>query len=56
MFVNGRTLSVDGQCCVFPGQKKVTDINSLANEYLRLCHHGLRTKDKLFKSKVETDF
>lgn len=31
--------------------KGLTDINALANEYLRLNYHGLRSKDKLFNLK-----
>lgn len=38
------------------GKKEPTDINALADEYLRLAYHGLRAKDKLFNAKVETDF
>ena len=38
------------------GQKELTDINALANEYLRLAYHGLRAKDKSFNAKFETDF
>jgi len=38
------------------GQKELIDINSLANEYLRLAYHGLRAKDKSFNAKFETDF
>ena len=30
------------------GQKEPTDINKLADEYLRLAYHGLRAKDNLF--------
>jgi len=37
------------------GQKEPTDINALANEYLRLAYHGLRAKDKSFNAKAETD-
>ncbi len=39
------------------GQKELTDINKLADEYLRLAFHGLRAKDKTFNSdfKLETD-
>ena len=33
-----------------------TDINKLADEYLRLAYHGLRAKDKLFNATLETDF
>jgi signal transduction histidine kinase len=38
------------------GQKEVTDINVLADEYLRLAYHGLRAKDKSFNAKFETHF
>ncbi len=38
------------------GEKEPTDINALADEYLRLAFHGLRAKDKSFNSKIETDF
>jgi len=38
------------------GQKELTDINVLADEYLRLAYHGLRAKDKSFNSKMDTDF
>ena len=38
------------------GQKEPTDINALADEYLRLAYHGLRAKDKAFNAKFETDF
>ncbi|WP_296704088.1 ATP-binding protein [Algoriphagus sp.] len=38
------------------GQKVPTDINSLADEYLRLSYHGLRAKDKTFNATLETDF
>ena len=37
------------------GQKELTDINSLADEYLRLAYHGLRAKDKTFNAKFETN-
>src|SRR6185436_14689492 len=37
------------------GQKEPTDINALADEYLRLAYHGLRAKDKSFNAKIETD-
>src|SRR5436190_933984 len=37
-------------------QKELTDINALAEEYLRLAYHGLRAKDKSFHAKFETDF
>jgi signal transduction histidine kinase len=38
------------------GIKEPTDINILADEYLRLAYHGLRAKDKSFNSKIEKDF
>jgi len=38
------------------GQKELTDINALADEYLRLAYHGLRAKDKSFNAKFVTDF
>jgi signal transduction histidine kinase len=38
------------------GQKEPTDINLLADEYLRLAFHGLRAKDKSFNAKFETEF
>ena len=38
------------------GQKELTDINALADEYLRLAYHGFRAKEKLFNAKLETDF
>ena len=38
------------------GQKEPTDVNALADEYLRLAYHGLRAKDKTFNAKLETDF
>jgi signal transduction histidine kinase/ligand-binding sensor domain-containing protein len=37
------------------GEKEVTDINQLVDEYIRLCYHGLRAKDKTFNAKIETD-
>jgi signal transduction histidine kinase len=38
------------------GQKEPTDINALAEEYLRLAYHGLRAKDKEFNATLKTDF
>ena len=38
------------------GQKEPTDINALADEYLRLAYHGIRAKDKTFNSLTETNF
>jgi signal transduction histidine kinase len=36
------------------GLKELTDINALADEYLRLSYHGLRAKDKSFNAIIET--
>ena len=38
------------------GQKELTDINALADEYLRLSYHGLRAKDKSFNAILKTRF
>ena len=38
------------------GNKELTDINSLADEYLRLAYHGIRAKDKTFNASMQTDF
>jgi signal transduction histidine kinase len=38
------------------GVKAPTDINALADEYLRLAYHGLRAKDKSFNATLKTDF
>jgi len=38
------------------GTKELTDINALADEYLRLAYHGLRAKDKSFNATMKTDF
>ena len=38
------------------GKKEPTDINKLADEYLRLSYHGMRAKDKLFNAALQTDF
>jgi len=37
-------------------KKEATDINALADEYLRLAYHGLRAKDKSFNAQLITDF
>ena len=37
-------------------KKEPTDINALADEYLRLSYHGLRAKDKSFNATMQTDF
>jgi two-component system NtrC family sensor kinase len=41
---------------VSAGQKEPTDINALADEYLRLAYHGMRAKDKTFNAEIKTDF
>ena len=38
------------------GIKEPTDINALADEYLRLAYHGLRAKDKSFNAIMKTDY
>ena len=34
------------------GERQLTDINALADEYMRLSYHGLRAKDKSFNSEM----
>jgi signal transduction histidine kinase len=41
---------------VTTGQKEPTDVNALADEYLRLSYHGMRAKDKTFNATLQTDF
>ncbi|RPD99160.1 sensor histidine kinase, partial [Aureibaculum marinum] len=38
------------------GEKEPTNINAIADEYLRLAYHGLRAKDKSFNATLNTDF
>jgi two-component system NtrC family sensor kinase len=38
------------------GVKEPSNINTLADEYLRLAYHGLRAKDKSFNASMTTDF
>jgi signal transduction histidine kinase/ligand-binding sensor domain-containing protein len=38
------------------GIKEPTNINALADEYLRLAYHGLRAKDKLFNAALITNY
>jgi signal transduction histidine kinase len=38
------------------GQKILTNINNLTDEYLRLSYHGLRAKDKSFNAQFIMDF
>ena len=35
------------------GERALTDINELADEYLRLSYHGMRAKDKTFNASFE---
>jgi two-component system, NtrC family, sensor kinase len=42
--------------CSSTGSKEPTDINKLAEEYLRLAYHGFRVKDKQFNASILTDF
>jgi signal transduction histidine kinase len=37
------------------GKKEITNINALADEYLRLAYHGLRAKDKSFNAEFKTN-
>jgi signal transduction histidine kinase len=41
---------------VSTGKKELTDINALADEYLRLSYYGLRAKDKDFNADFKTNF
>jgi signal transduction histidine kinase len=38
------------------GKREATDINALADEYLRLAFHGLRAKEKTFNAAMNTDY
>jgi signal transduction histidine kinase len=38
------------------GEKQLTDINALAEEYLRLAYHGVQIRDKSFSAVIETHF
>jgi signal transduction histidine kinase/ligand-binding sensor domain-containing protein len=38
------------------GVKEPTNINALADEYLRLAYHGLKAKDKSFNATIKTEF
>lgn len=37
-------------------KKEPTNLNELADEYLRLAYHGLRAKDKSFNASMKTEF
>jgi len=41
---------------VSTGKKEPTEINKLADEYLRLSYHGMRAKDQSFTVTLKTDF
>ena len=38
------------------GEKTLTDLNSLLDEYVNLAYHGMRAKDKEFNIKIEKDY
>ena len=38
------------------GERQPTDLNTLADEYLRLAYQGLRAKDNTFKADFKTSF
>jgi signal transduction histidine kinase len=38
------------------GVKEPTDINALADEYLRLSYHGIKAKNKSFNTSIKTEF
>ncbi|MDH3648082.1 MAG: ATP-binding protein [Saprospiraceae bacterium] len=38
------------------GKKELVDINTLADEYLRLAYHGMRARDKSFNASIKTEF
>jgi two-component system, NtrC family, sensor kinase len=37
------------------GQKELTDINALCDEYLRLAYHGMKARDKSFEASFHFD-
>jgi two-component system NtrC family sensor kinase len=38
------------------GERQLTDINELADEFFKLSYHGLRAKDKSFNAELITHF
>ena len=38
------------------GEKRPTNLNALADEYLKIAYHGLRAKDKHFNAELITNF
>ena len=41
---------------VSSGQKELTDINEICDEYVRLTFHGYKAKDRTFSAAIEKDF
>ncbi|HNP21882.1 MAG TPA: 7TM diverse intracellular signaling domain-containing protein [Panacibacter sp.] len=39
-----------------PGQKEMTDVNAMCEEFIGLSFHGLRAKDKSFNASMEKHF
>ncbi len=39
-----------------PGEKRPTDLNALADEYLKIAYQGYRAKAKLFHCELVTEF
>ncbi|MBC8152145.1 MAG: histidine kinase, partial [Bacteroidetes bacterium] len=37
-------------------ERRPTDLNALADEYLKLAYHGMRAKDSSFNAQLVTDF
>lgn len=38
------------------GERSITDLNALVDEYLKLSYHGMRAKDKAFNAEMETKY
>jgi signal transduction histidine kinase len=38
------------------GEKQLTDVNALADEYLKLAYNSMQAKDKNFESAIKTEF
>ncbi len=38
------------------GERQPTDLNALANEYLNLAYHAMRSKEPTFNARLTTDF
>jgi signal transduction histidine kinase len=39
-----------------PGERRPTDLNTLARDYVNLAFHGMRAQDNTFQSAIEHDF